>query len=316
MSPVSPTRSQSPITVAVTGATGMIGSALVARLRAQGHAVRRLVRGGGSMQPGDIPWDPASRALDPRALEGTDAIVHLAGAPIAQRWTSAAKAEIRASRVQGTSLIASAVSAMSTRPRVVVSGSAVGIYGDRGDEQLDEGSVSGTDWLAEVAREWEAAASPIAGAGVRLVLARTGVVLSPEGGMLGKLLTPFKLGLGGPMGSGRQWMSWISLEDDLRAIEHALVTESLRGPVNFVAPNPVRNSAFAHALGAALGRPAVIPLPSIALEVMFGEMARATILSGQRVAPGALERSGFVFWHPDLAGALRWAVSDTGVRHR
>ena len=293
-----------PITVAVSGATGMIGSALVARLRSAGHTVRRLTRSTSATDPADIRWDPSTNQLDARALEGVEAIVHLAGEPIAQRWTSRAKHDIRASRVQGTSLIASAVSQLSQKPGVVVSGSAIGIYGDRGDEMLDESSGPGTDWLAGIAREWEAAASPVAAAGVRLVLARTGIVLSPDGGALGKMLTPFRLGVGGPMGSGRQWMSWIALEDQLRAIEHAIFTESLRGPVNLVAPNPVRNAEFARALGDALGRPAVIPLPSIALEVMFGEMARATILSGQRVLPSALTASGFTFTHATLAEAL------------
>ncbi|MEO7454978.1 MAG: TIGR01777 family oxidoreductase [Gemmatimonadaceae bacterium] len=301
--PSDPT-SQSPITVAVSGATGMIGSALVSRLREQGHTVRRLVRSQGAGEPEDIHWHPSANELDARVLEGVDAIVHLAGEPIAQRWTSRAKHDIRASRIQGTSLIASAVTQMQRKPQVVVSGSAIGIYGDRGDELLDESSAPGTDFLAGIGREWESSAAPVASAGVRLVLIRSGIVLSADGGALGKMLPPFRLGAGGPMGSGRQWMSWITLADHLRAIEHSILTPSLRGPVNLVAPNPVRNADFAHALGHALGRPAIIPLPAFALELMFGEMAKATILAGQRVAPGALGASGFTFAHPTLPEAL------------
>ena len=295
----------SPTTIAVTGATGLIGSALVARLRAAGHVVRRLVRSDRQAQPGDVPWNPESGTLDPAALAGCDAIIHLAGAPIAQRWTASHKRDIRESRVQGTSLVAKAVARMAVKPRVVLSGSAIGIYGNRGDELLDERSPRGTGFLAEVGQAWEAAADPIAQAGVRLVLLRTGIVLSPDGGALEKMLPPFRLGVGGPMGSGQQWMSWISLEDHLRAMAHALATESVRGAVNLVSPNPVTNASFATTLGRVLRRPALIPLPAIALELMFGEMAKATILSGQRVAPHALTAAGFQCAEPTLEGALR-----------
>ena len=294
-----------PTTIAVTGATGLIGSALVARLRAGGHVVRRLVRSAREAQAGDVPWNPETGMLDPAALAGCDAIIHLAGAPVAQRWTASHKRDIRESRVQGTSLLAKAVVGMAVKPRVVLSGSAIGYYGDRGDELLDERSAAGTGFLADVGAAWEAAAEPIAQAGVRLVLLRTGIVLSPEGGALGKMLPPFRLGLGGPMGSGRQWMSWISLEDHLRAMEHALVTEGMRGAVNLVSPNPMTNASFATTLGRVLRRPALLPLPAVALELMFGEMAEATILSGQRVAPHVLSGSGFQFAEPTLEGALR-----------
>lgn len=294
-----------PTTIAVTGATGLIGSALVARLRAGGHVVRRLVRSERQAQPGDVPWNPKSGALDPAALAGCDAIIHLAGAPIAQRWTASHKRDIRESRVQGTSLVARAVARMPVKPRVVLSGSAIGYYGDRGDELLDERSARGTGFLAEVGQAWEAAADPIAQAGVRLVLLRTGIVLSADGGALEKMLPPFRLGLGGPMGSGQQWMSWISLEDHLRAMAHALETESVRGAVNLVSPNPVTNASFAATLGRVLRRPALIPLPAMALELMFGEMAEATILSGQRVAPHVLSSTGFNCSEPTLEGALR-----------
>lgn len=297
-----------PATIAVTGATGMIGGALVTRLREQGHTVRRLVRSPREMQPGDVQWDPMAESLDEHVLVGCDAIVHLAGAPIAQRWTSDRKRDIRESRVQGTSLIANAVAVMSVKPKVVLSGSAVGYYGDRGDESLDEQSTSGSDFLSRVAREWEGAAAPIANAGVRLVLLRTGIVLSAHGGALAKMLPPFKLGLGGPIGNGRQWMSWISLEDHLRAMEHALFSDLLHGPANLVAPNPATNEEFTATLGRVLSRPAVVPVPRFALQLAFGEMADATILASQRALPRALLDSQFVFAHPTLEAALRASV--------
>ena len=292
-------------TIAVTGATGLIGRALVARLRAKGHAVRRLVRSTREAEPGDVSWNPETGTLDPAALAGCDAIIHLAGAPVAQRWTASHKRDIRESRVRGTALLAKVVAGMAVKPRVVLSGSAIGFYGDRGDELLDERSSAGIGFLAEVGKAWEAAADPIAQAGVRLVLLRTGVVLSPDGGALEKMLPPFRLGVGGPMGSGRQWISWISLDDHLRAMEHALDTEAVRGAVNLVSPNPVTNATFATTLGRVLRRPALIPLPAIALELMFGEMAEATILAGQRVAPHALTAAGFQCAEPTLEGALR-----------
>ena len=298
-----------PPTITISGATGMIGSALVTRLREGGHGVRRLVRSARDAQPGDVRWDPSSETLDARVLEGSDAIVHLAGAPIARRWTTEHKREIRESRLRGTELIARAVAAMEVKPRVVLSGSAVGYYGDRGDELLDESSAPGNDFLGTLAREWEGAAAPIADAGVRLVLLRTGIVLAPDGGALEKLLLPFKLGVGGPIGGGRQWMSWISLHDHLGAMEHALFTDTLAGPVNLVAPNPVTNSTFATTLGRVLKRPALLPLPGFALELVYGEMAHATLLAGQRALPKALMASGFEFQHPTLEQALRTVLN-------
>jgi len=295
-------------TVAVTGATGMIGSALVDRLRARRHTVRRLVRGKAT-QPGDVEWNPNADTLSPAALEGCDAVVNLAGAPIAERWTDSRKREIMESRVCGTTLLARTIAGLAVKPRVVLSGSAIGYYGDRGDERLDEGSTPGNDFLSEVVRAWEGAALPIAEGGVRLVLLRTGMVLSANGGALAKMLPPFRLGVGGPMGGGRQWMSWISIDDHVRAMEHALFADALHGPVNMVAPNPVTNATFATTLGRVLNRPSVIPLPAFALELMFGEMARATILGGQRVAPHALTASGFEFSEPTLEGALRSVLS-------
>ena len=306
------TEAISPLTVVVSGATGLIGTALVSRLRAQGHTVRRLVRDVRLVQPGDIVWDPSRDTLDLRALAGSDAIVHLAGSPIAVRWTEERKREIRASRLRSTELIARSVAALDVKPRVMLSGSAVGYYGDRGDELLNERSAPGVDFLGSLAREWEAATAPITDAGVRVVLLRTGIVLSTQGGALAKLLPPFHLGLGGPIGSGRQWMSWIALDDQVRAMEHALFTDSMQGPVNLSAPNPVTNAEFVTTLGRVLGRPAVLPLPAFAVELLYGEMARATILAGQRAVPAALVSAGFAFRWPTLEEALRSITAERG----
>jgi hypothetical protein len=295
--------------IAITGASGLIGRALLARLRSSGRRVRRLVR---SERPDDgdaIVWDPARGMLDPRDLEGAEAVVHLAGEPIAQRWTGSRRAAIRESRVRGTTVLARAIASLERKPSVMLSGSAVGYYGDRGDEALDEESASGTDFLAGVVREWEGSTSAAKDAGVRVVLLRTGIVLNLHGGALQRFLPPFRLGVGGPIGTGRQWMSWISLDDHLGAMEHALATTGLHGPVNLVSPNPVTNAEFAATLGRVLGRPALVPVPSFALELLYGEMARATILAGQRVLPRALLRTGFRFAHPTLEEALRFELA-------
>lgn len=297
--------------VAISGGTGLIGSAMVSRLRASGARVRRLVRHAPPDAPDEILWDPMRGVLSPHDLEGADAVIHLAGEPIARRWTDARKQAIRESRVRGTELIARTIAALARKPRVLLSGSAVGYYGDRGDEVLDEESAPGADFLARVGREWETAAGAAADAGVRVVLLRTGVVLNPKGGALARLLTPFRVGVGGPIGSGRQWMSWISLDDHLRAMEHALATAQLHGPVNLVSPNPVTNAEFARTLGRVLARPALVPVPSFALELVYGEMARATIIAGQRVLPKALLRAGFEFAHPTLEQALRFELHTT-----
>ena len=307
--PTDPASSTSSSFVAISGATGMIGSALAARLRARNIRVRRLVRTARPAFPDDIAWDPMRGILSPNDLEGADAVVHLAGEPLAHRWSSARKRAIRESRVRGTELVARTVAALERRPHVLLSGSAIGIYGDRGDEPLDEESALGTDFLAGVAREWEAASVAATDAGVRVVLLRTGIVLSPNGGALARLLLPFRLGVGGPIGSGRQWMSWISLDDHVRAMEHALATTGLHGPVNLVSPNPVTNAEFASTLGRVLSRPALVPVPAFALELAYGEMARATILAGQRVLPKALLRAGFQFARPTLEEALRFELA-------
>lgn len=250
-------------------------------------------------------WDAERSELPASALEGVQAVVNLAGAPVAQRWSAEHKHAIRTSRVMGTQKLARAVAAMTDTPRVLLNASAVGYYGDRGDEVLNESSRPGSDFLGQVCVEWERATEPASDAGVRVVLLRTGIVLSKDGGALAKMLPPFRLGMGGPLGSGEQWMSWIVLADHLHAMEHCLFVDRVAGPVNLVAPNPVRNSHFATTLGRVLARPALIPVPAIALTLMYGEMARETILASQRALPDALAASGFDFSHPTLEGALR-----------
>jgi uncharacterized protein (TIGR01777 family) len=300
-----PLATQPPITIAVTGATGLIGSALVQRLEAHGHTVRRFVRSPKAARQGDVVWDAERNDLPAGALDGVHAVVNLAGAPIAKRWTAERKHDIRASRVTGTEKLAQAIASMNEKPFALLNASAVGYYGDRGDEVLSESSTPGRDFLAGVCVEWERATSPVSDAGVRVVLLRTGVVLSKDGGALTKMLPPFRLGMGGPLGGGEQWMSWIALEDHLHAVEHCLFVDRVRGAVNLVAPNPVRNSHFATTLGRVLARPAVIPVPAMALTLMYGEMARETILASQRALPDALAASGFDFRHPTLEGAIR-----------
>lgn len=291
--------------VAVTGAGGFIGRPLAAALAAGGHEVRRLVRRS-TRAPDEIAWDPAAGALDRAALAGVEAVVHLAGESIAGgRWTASRRARIRDSRVGPTRLLAEALAALEPRPRVFVSASATGIYGDRGDEWLDESSPAGKGFLAEVARAWEGAAGPAARAGIRVVHPRTGLVLAPHGGALAAMLPVFRLGLGGPLGGGRQWWSWVSLRDAVGAIVHALGHDGVRGPFNVVAPAPVRCAAFARALGAALRRPALLPAPAFALRIVLGSgQADELLLAGQRVRPAALERSGFAFADPELGPAL------------
>ncbi len=298
-----------PQTVIVSGSTGFIGSALVGALNAKGYLVRRLVRGVAAAAAGDIVWDPVRGTLDQRALEGADAVVHLAGEPIGQRWTAAVRRRIRDSRVNGTSLVATALASLSRPPRVFASGSAMGIYGSRADEELDETSATGTDFLANVAREWEEAADRASHPGMRIVKLRTGLVLGARGGALGRLLLPFRLGVGGRVGSGRQWVSWIALVDMVRAIRHVIETDALSGPVNLSAPNPVTNAEMAQTLATVLRRPAIVPLPAVVLRLMFGEMADATLLGSQRMQPRRLLASGFEFSYPTLEAALRYELA-------
>jgi uncharacterized protein (TIGR01777 family) len=297
-----------PMHVAITGSTGLVGSALVPFLTTGGHTVRRVVRDAARAAPGDVVWDPARGEIDARALEGVDAVIHLAGEPVSERWTKEHKAAILGSRMQGTRLIAEAIAGLARPPRVFVSTSAVGIYGNGGDRELDESGPHGRDFLAQVAEQWEAAAEPARAAGIRTVHPRLGVVLSPRGGALERLLTPFQLGGGGKIGSGKQWMSWIALDDTVGAIHHLLLTDSLAGPVNVTAPNPATNEEFSRTLAHVLGRPALITVPGFALKAMFGEMAEVMLLQGQRVLPVQLLRSGFEFRHPTLEQALRFEL--------
>ena len=294
-----------PRRVAVTGASGFIGGALCARLARDGVAIRRFVRRP-TAGPDDIVWDPKTSHLDPAVLDGVDAVVHLAGEKIDQRWTARVKRELRESRVRGTELLARAIAASAAPPRVFISGSAVGVYGDRGDELLRESSPIGDDLLAQLARDWEAAALPAEGAGVRVVHPRTGIVLSRRGGALKRMLLPFRLGLGGRIGSGRQWLSWISLTDMVEALVHVIRADSATGAMNFVGPSPVTNAEFTSTLGTVLHRPTIIPVPTFALTLLFGrEMPAATLLASQRAVPERLLASGFAFTHPTLEQALR-----------
>jgi uncharacterized protein (TIGR01777 family) len=292
--------------VAVTGSTGLIGTALFGALEADGHLVRRIVRGTASANRHDIRWEPAAGMIDAVELSGVDAIVHLAGANVAgKRWTKAYKAQIRDSRVLGTRLLCATIAGMTTKPSVLVSASAVGYYGDRGDEQVDESSPPGRGFLADVCRQWEAETQVAADAGVRVVNLRFGVVLSREGGALAQMLTPFKMGVGGVLGSGRQFISWIALDDAVRAIQFALQAAALSGPINAVAPEPVTNRRFTEALGRTLGRPTVLPMPALAARLAFGEMADEMLLSGVRAVPHGLQNAGFEFQHAQLESALR-----------
>jgi uncharacterized protein (TIGR01777 family) len=290
--------------IAVSGASGLVGSALIPALAADGHATLRLVRGA-ALAPDEIMWSPDAGAIAPGALDGVDAVVHLAGEGIAaKRWSDEQKRRIVDSRVKGTRLVAETMAKLATKSSVLVCASAVGFYGPRGDEELDETSASGAGFLAETCRAWEAAADPARAAGVRVVHLRFGVVLSAKGGALAKMLTPFKMGLGGPLGSGVQWMSWISLDDAVGAIRHALATPALVGPANAVAPNPVTNAEFTKALGRALHRPTIFPMPAFAARLAFGEMADELLLTGQRVLPRRPLATGCEFRDPTLVGAL------------
>lgn len=293
-----------PRRIAVTGASGFLGSALVPFLTTGGHEVRRVGRGAGN----DVRWDPSRGELEVGALEGVDAVVHLAGSSVAERWTARTRAVILQSRVQGTRLIAETVARLRVRPEVLVCSSGIGIHGSRGDEWLDEGSSPGDDFLAEVGAAWEAAAEPARDAGIRVVHARTGIVLNPSGGALAKMLPAFQLGGGGRLGDGRQWMSWISREDWIGAVHHVLQTPGIAGAVNMVAPEPVTNATFTEAMGRILHRPTLATVPAFALRALFGAMADGTVLASQRVRPAVLTATGFPFLHPSLASALRFEL--------
>jgi uncharacterized protein (TIGR01777 family) len=292
--------------ILLTGSHGLIGRALVPALTAQSHRTVRLIRVSSTPAPDDVVWDPATgQVADPSRLDGFDAVIHLAGESIAAgRWTQARKARIRESRVRGTRLLADILARSPHPPRMLICASAVGYYGDRGQDILREESAPGTGFLAEVCREWEAASDPARRAGIRVAHLRTGIVLSPAGGALARLLPMCRLGLGGALGSGRQYMSWIAIDDVVGAILHLLANAGVAGPVNLVAPRPVTNREFTAALGRVLGRPTLFAVPAVALRIALGEMA-GELLGSVRAEPAALQRSGYTFRHPDLEGALR-----------
>ena len=290
--------------VVITGSSGLIGSTLVPLLTRNGHTIRRLVRG--ARAEGAARWNPDDGSLDTSALADADAVVHLAGESIsAARWTPAKKARIQTSRVRGTALLTRALVERARKPMVFISASAVGIYGDRGDEVIDERSGPGQGFLAEVCSQWEAATRPAADAGIRVVNCRMGVVLSGAGGALAKMLPPFRLGFGGDIGSGRQYMSWIAVDDVVGAIQHLMFAETVAGPVNVVAPTPVSNADFTKTLGRVLHRPTRLRLPAFAVRLGLGEVADELLLASTRALPARLTAAGYQFRYPTLEGALR-----------
>jgi uncharacterized protein (TIGR01777 family) len=297
--------------IAIGGASGLIGSALTAFLASHRHRVVPLVRRSPPTAVSEIYWDPASGEIDAPALEGCDAAVHLGGTNIAGgRWTKQRKGAIRDSRIESTRLLSETLAQLKEPPRTFICASATGYYGDRGDELLTEESPPGEGFLADVCRAWEAAAEPARQAGIRVVNLRTGIVLSSKGGALARMLPAFRKGLGGVVGSGRQYMSWIALNDLVRVIDFLVTASGLAGPVNAVAPNPVTNREFTRILGRLLRRPTIFPLPGFAVRTLFGEMGQALLLEGNRVRPDKLERAGFSFHHRNLEEALR---SELGI---
>ncbi|MEK7240783.1 MAG: TIGR01777 family oxidoreductase [Gemmatimonadota bacterium] len=292
--------------IGVTGASGLLGTALMPALRSAGHAVVQIGRGPDS----DVRWNPATGQIDAASCEGIDAFVHLAGANVGQRWTPRHRREIRDSRVTGTALLARTAAALASRPRVLVSASAVGIYGDAGDAVCDESTPAGHDYLAEVCQAWESSAGAAREAGIRTVHLRFGVLLSRRGGALGKLLPVFRLGAGGRVGNGRQWMSWLSMDDAVGIVNFALDAHALSGAVNATAPSPVTNAEFTETLARVVHRPALFPVLAVALNLLLGEMAQATMLASQRVVPRRLLSVGYSFRHATLEPALRAAVNE------
>ena len=291
--------------VLMTGSSGLIGSPLMSFLGGRGHQVRRLFRRP-TAEVNATFWNPADGTFADGAFDGIDAVVHLAGENIAgSRWTAARKDRIRTSRIDGTRRLCEGLASLQSPPKVLVAASAVGFYGDRADEMLDESSAPGTGFLPEVCRDWEEATAPARDRGIRVVLLRTGIVLSPRGGALAKMLPPFRLGVGGVLGSGNQYMSWIALDDMLGIVLHVITDGSIRGPVNAVAPNAVTNREFTKTLGTVLHRPTVFPVPGFAARLVFGEMAEALLLASTRVEPAVLRSTKFEFAYPDLESALR-----------
>jgi len=295
--------------ILISGSSGLIGSAAATALKSDGHNVVHLVRPGKTPNPGDVLWDPMRATVDVASLEGVDVVIHLSGAGIADgRWTEERKQLLRSSRIDTTRVLVDSLSRLNQKPRALIVASAIGYYGNRGDEILTESSTNGTDFLALVCRDWEAEASRAAAMGIRTVMLRFGVVLSGKGGALPKMLTPFKLGVGGRLGSGQQWMSWIAIEDVVGIIRHAIASEQVSGPVNVVAPNPVRNEEFTRLLAGMLHRPAIFAAPAFVLRLAMGEMADAVLLSSDRVKPEKMLAGGYKFRFEILEPALRAAV--------
>jgi uncharacterized protein (TIGR01777 family) len=298
------TAMQAPLRIAITGATGFIGSHLAPTLRAEGHTVVPVSR---KPLPNGIQWNPDRGELDPAPFEGIDVVIHLAGEGIAdKRWSEDRKRAIRESRTGPTALLAKTLASLDRPPRVLISMSAVGIYGDRGDEVLTEASPLGNDFLAQACIAWEAAGDAARAAGIRVVHPRMGIVLSPDGSALAKMLPVFRLGIGGRLGSGRQWLSWVAIDDAMRGLRHCALHEELSGPVNLTSPQPSTNADFTRILATVLRRPAVIPVPTFALKLLFGEMAEGTVLASQRTLPARLADAGFQF---------RFAAMDMALRH-
>lgn len=296
--------------ILVSGSHGLVGKALTRSLTNDGHEVVRLVRHVRSLGAFEIEWQPDKGRIDAEHLEGFDVVVHLAGENIATgRWTSEKKRAIRDSRVKGTVLLSESLAHLSRPPSLFCTASATGYYGDRGDELLTEKSPPGKSFLSEVCIEWERATAPAAEKGIRTVHTRFGIILDADQGALAKMLTPFRMGIGGRIGDGRQWMSWIALDDMVNALKFLMADSSTRGPVNFVTPNPVTNAEFTKTLGRVLSRPTIFPVPAFAVRLAFGEMADELLLSSQRVEPAVLQDKGFLFSWPTLEAALRHVLS-------
>jgi uncharacterized protein len=292
--------------VLITGATGMVGTELGKTLKKRGDTVLELKRDRSSLSSSSAFWNPSTGEIDNTALEGIDVVVHLAGENIAEgRWTDEKKKRILDSRVKGTTLLSETLAGLKNKPRVLISASAIGYYGNRGDELVSEASKAGSDFLADACVQWEQSTSAAREAGIRVVNIRIGIVLSTKGGALAKMLLPFKMGVGGKVGDGDQYMSWIALDDLISAILFIIDTDAIQGPVNMVSPNPVTNAEFTKSLGKALSRPAILPAPAFALRLVFGEMADALLLSGARVDPSKLKASNYAFKYPQLDAALK-----------
>lgn len=298
--------------VAISGATGLVGTELSSLLQSEGKSVTAISRKEGGSYQDSIMWDPESGLTNPARLESVDAIVHLAGESIASgRWTSKLKNKIKRSRVQGTRTLVQSIAAVEKRPKVLVCASAIGFYGDRGIEELTESSSRGTGFLADVCKEWEDEANAAKELGLRVVNVRIGVVMSPKGGALQKMLLPFKMGAGGIVGSGKQFWSWIGLHDLTRVIAHCVNDESIEGPVNAVSPQPLTNKEFTKDVGSVLKRPTILPLPGFMAKLVLGEMAEALLLASTKVLPTKLQASGFEFKHPDLKSCLKHELNQS-----